>query len=101
MYRATTPTHQFTFPAEIVPLIEKVKVSYAQKDTVLFELDETALSWVDNKATVSLTQEQANLFNYKREGQVQIRVLTTGGQVYASEIFAFEVQMVLDDEVMS
>lgn len=101
MYRATTPTHEFTFPPEIVPNIEKVLLTYAQKNEILFELDESALSWEGNVATVNLTQEQANMFNYKKEGQVQIRVLTNSAQVFASEIFPFEVQMVLDDEVLS
>lgn len=101
MYRATTPTHRFTFPADVVSLVEKVKVTYGQKNEVLFELDENDLTWNGNVASVTLTQEQANRFSNKKVGQVQLRVLTTGEDVLASEIFEFDVEFVLDDEVMS
>lgn len=101
MYRATTPTHRFTFPADIVPLIDKVKITYAQKNEILFELDESVLVWDGNVASITLSQEQANLFNSKKVGQVQLRVLTVDGSVLATEIFDFEVGYVLDDEVMT
>lgn len=99
MRLGTTPKHTFTFPFE-TSFIKELKITYAQnKKTVLekylddCEVDETSVS-------VYLTQEETFLFVENVNVEVQARVLTTAGDVLASNIRIVTAERCLDREVL-
>lgn len=99
MRLGTTPKHTFTFPFE-TSLIKELKITYAQnKKTVLekylddCEVEETSVS-------VYLTQEETFLFSENVNVEVQARVLTTAGDVLASNIRIVTAERCLDREVL-
>lgn len=103
MYRATTPTHTFKLPIETNTCSE-ILVSYKQKDVVLEKhyQDGTlpdGMTLSGKNIVIILTQDETNQF---KEGtaQVQIRVLTNGGSVMASQVFKLFVFDVINEEVL-
>lgn len=100
MIRGTTPTHTFTLPFD-TSLIKRVKITYAQDDKKFFckETDDCVLS--GNIVTTKLTQEETFLLDCKKLVQIQIRVVTTAGEVLATDEMVVTVNKCLDDEVMS
>lgn len=99
MIRGTTPEHKFTIPFDTA-LVDKVKIIYAQDDVVVFE-KETADCVLDGMTvTTRLTQEDTLKLDHKKAVQIQLRILTTGGQALASIIEKVGVSQLLDDEVL-
>lgn len=98
MYRATTPKHTFKLPME-TSLIDSLIISYAQKGKVIIEKHLEDVDLEDNSITVTLTQEETNLFTKSCTAQVQLRI-KVGEYVHASDIMEIKVNDVLNDEVM-
>lgn len=98
MYRATTPKHTFKLPMD-TSLIDALIISYAQRGKVIFEKRIEDVDMEGDTITVTLTQEETNLFSKNNMAQVQLRV-KVGGYVHASEIMEIKVNNVLNDEVM-
>jgi len=94
--RATTPTHTFTLP-DNASAYQDIHITYAQRGDIVLEKDKEDLVINGNKVSFTFTQEEANGFN-PREAEVQVRVRTTGGNVFASQIIPFKVERVLCDE---
>lgn len=99
MIRGTTPTHNFRIPFESSTL-EEVRIIYSQNDEQIL-VKETADCEMDgNTISVTLTQEDTFKFDCKKCVQLQVRVLTNGGQALASQIKHIDVDKCLDDEVI-
>lgn len=103
MIRATTPTHRFIFDQN-PDLFEKILITYAQSGRIVLEKGKDDLTFEEQSeeqypAYVQLTQEETNLFRTSPV-TVQVRVLTTGGEVLASEKKTIKVEDVLNDEVL-
>ena len=99
MIRATTPTHTFTLPFGS----DKVKtaiITYEQHGETILEKKKGDISAKDNMLMVTLTQEETLLFDAKRSVTIQLRVLTTGGAVLASQSFTVPCGRVLNEEVL-
>ena len=112
LYRATTPRHTFVFDIDPEENFKTILVSYEQDEAILLEKDKSDMVFAteqDDKGnisytgTVTLTQEEANLFlaDPKKPVNLQVRVVTTGGAVLASDVYAMEVKRVLNDEVLT
>ena len=100
MIRGSTPTHEFTVPFE-TKSIEKLEISYAQNDIVLFTKHKEDCILDGYTVTLSLTQEETLLFDAeKRYVQIQMRVKTGGEEVSISEIITVEIKKALFDEVI-
>ena len=101
MIRATTPRHVFVFE-DINPEenFSSILVTYAQND--LEFSTETCGKKQVYIASYRLTQEETKLFSSKPRNvvEVQVRALTNGGDVYASDKRSITVQDVLNDEVL-
>lgn len=99
MYRGSTPTHEFILPAHVMELAEEVRICYEQKgeEILLKTLEDCERD--GNILRITLTQEEANLFE-RGTAQVQLRVKTTEGKVIPSDMANVAVRDVLDDEVM-
>lgn len=108
MIRGTTPTHTFNvYYSEgknktpfNVALIGKVKIIYAQADKVILTKHTEDCNMKDGTISVTLTQEETFLFDSKKPVQIQVRVLTTGGQVVATNIKEQDVGKCLEEEVL-
>ena len=99
MIRGTTPTHTFAIPFD-VSAIQTVKIIYAQDDEIVCEklTEDCVLDGTTIQTT--LTQEDTLKFDHKKAVQIQIRVLTAGGQALASVIEKVGLSQLLDNEVL-
>ena len=112
LYRATTPTHTFVFDDNPETAFKTILVSYEQNGAIILEKGKEDMVFgaeTDEKggpvytASVTLSQREVNLFtaNKKQPVYLQIRALTNDGDAKISEIFQFEVQRALNDEVLT
>ena len=99
MIQGTTPTHQFTIPMD-ASSVDKVRVTYAQKDEVLLVKENEDCRIDGNVIELKLSQEETLLFDEFSSVQIQVRVLTTGGDALASDLIRVPCGAVLDKEVL-
>jgi hypothetical protein len=101
MIRGTTPTHTFTVDIDPDAIkIKEVKVLYAQADElILCKRTEDCLI-NGNAIQTTLTQEDTFKFDCKKTVQIQIRALTTDGQLLSTDIMTTTVSKCLDNEVL-
>lgn len=99
MRRGTTPEYTFDIGLD-TSFLKVVRVLYSQNDNVVFvktiedcTLDGTTIS-------VRLTQEDTFSLDSDLPVQIQIRVLTKGGQAHQTDVHTEDVAVCLDDEVM-
>ena len=101
MRQGTTPTHIFTLPIDMSKVSE-VKVTYTQRNRIVLEkrTDQVVIDGADIR--VKLSQEETFMFDASPSAsvQIQIRVLTTGGDALASDIMTVSALKCLDSEVM-
>ena len=100
MRRATTHTHTFCFPTEYEGLNSKVLLTYSQNGEIILEKNLGDGFLENNVFTVTLTQEETNLFTAYKEVDIQLRALTTNGTAVASDVYHIPCEVVLNDEVM-
>lgn len=99
MIRGTTPLHTFrlTFDAEF---ISKVRILYAQNDTVVLAKETKDCNLEGSAIKVKLTQEDTLAFDSQYPVEIQVRVLLTGGDALASKPKKVTVERCLDNEVL-
>jgi hypothetical protein len=100
MIRGTTPTHIFTLPFD-VSLIADLRIIYAQDAAEILAKTKDDCGLDGNEVSVTLTQEDTFKFDCKRQVvQIQVRVLTSGGDALASEVIIVPVEQCLNSEVL-
>lgn len=99
MIQGTTPTHIFEIPFG-VELIAKAKITYAQQGEVVLEKETEDLNLDDNIITVMLSQEETFRFSAGSKVNIQIRILTKGGEALASVPQSISAIECLDGEVL-
>lgn len=99
MIKGTTPTYTFTLPFD-TSIVNKVKITYAQDDVTTLEKYTTDCTLNDETISVTLTQEDTFLFDCKKPLEIQIRILTSGGDVIASVPQTIGISKCLDNEVL-
>ena len=99
MIRGTTPTHEFTLPFT-VDLISEVEITYKQSNTCLLVKHSKDCTLEDNKISVRLSQKETFKFAKGGTVSVQVRVLTTGGDVLASDIHRVNCDDCLSEGVL-
>lgn len=100
MIRGTTPTHIYTLPF-LTENIKEIRIIYAQDDSVLLVKTAADCTLENDTATVKLAQEETLLFECKKPVQIQVRVLTVGGDALASNIEHVSAGKCLESEVMA
>lgn len=100
MFRATTPTHTFALPFNTGQL-QEIRITYQQNGETVLQKTEADCTLTENEIKVVLTQQETLLFAPDQRVHIQLRVLTTTGQVMASEIEKVSVKACLDEEVLS
>lgn len=99
MRLGTTPKHTFTFPFE-TDLIQELKITYSQNKKIILEKYFSDCEIDKNSVSYNLTQEETFLFEYGVNVECQVRVLTTAGDVLASNIHIITAERCLDREVL-
>lgn len=99
MIRGTTPVHRYKLPLDRL-MIKELRVIYAQNSEPVLVKTLEAFAISDDWASVKLTQEESLLFDSGQLAEVQMRILTTGGEALASKIKRVSVGRLLEDEVM-
>lgn len=99
MKRGTTPTHTFTLPFE-TDMIQKLHILYAQDEQVKIRKTEADCTKEGNAISLTLTQEDTLLLECKKTVEIQVRVLTLGGEALNSDIIRVPVERCLESEVL-
>lgn len=99
MYRATTPTHTFEIPFD-AEIIKDFIITYCQSEKIILEKRLSDCKIDGNIISVKLTQKETNLFDKSINVEMQMRVLTKGGDALASQIISKPCWRVLNDEVL-
>ena len=99
MIQGTTPTHRFNIPLD-ASIIQRVKVTYAQSGKVLLVKEDAECRVEGGVIELKLTQEETLLFDEFSSVQIQVRVLTTGGDALASDVIRVPCGAILDKEVL-
>lgn len=100
MMRGTTPVHTFTLPIS-TEMVSNVRIIYAQSGEQVLVKEGKDCTLSGNEVTVRLTQAETFLFDCKKRVEIQLRVLTAGGDVLNSEIMEVIVARCLDNEVIA
>lgn len=98
MYRFTTPTHTFRFSTEVNEARE-ILITYAQNGKIVLEKhkDELTISDDGKMASFMLSEEESAKFSAFRPVSVQVRILTSGGESFASAVQEVSVMPVLHE----
>lgn len=100
MIRATTPRHVFIFPDDIDPsACTSILITYHQGNKKIFEITTDQLTIDGQEVSYHLSQEETKLFG-QLAAKVQVRILMSG-EALASNIISFNVDPVLNDEVLT
>lgn len=99
MIQGTTPTHRFNIPLD-ASVIQRVRITYAQQGKVLLVKEDADCRLDGSTIELKLTQEETLLFDEFSSVQIQVRVLTTGGDALASELIRVPCGAILDKEVL-
>ena len=99
MIQGTTPTHTFKMPLDISN-ISKLRVSYAQNGQVVITKELSDFTVESDTITTKLTQEDTLKFRGGVDVQIQIRVLTSGGDSIASNVMRVSCGTILDRTVL-
>lgn len=99
MIKGTTPTHTFALPFG-TEAIKTIEISYAQNDAVVLTKTNDDCTFNGNDVSVKLTQEDTLSFIEGACVEVQVRVLTLGNEVLASNIMRVHCDECLSDGVL-
>lgn len=99
MIRGTTPTHKFILPFG-TEMIKSIEICYAQNNVAVLTKEKDGCSLEDNTVNVKLTQEETLKFAEGVCAEVQVRVLTMGGDALASPIMRVHCGKLLSDGVL-
>lgn len=95
----TTPTHTFTLPFE-KEMLADLRITYIQNKKKIFtkEMEDVEISGSD--ISLTLTQEETLLFEAGKNVSIQLKIKTTEGLVFNSDIIEMRVDCSLDNEVI-
>ena len=99
MIRGTTPTHTFLLPFDTAE-IRSLRIAYAQRGEVILQKSEADCTCEGDTLRVQLTQEDTLRFAAGDRMQMQLRVRTANGDVFASRLLCAEVEDCLCEEVL-
>lgn len=97
----TTPTHDFELPYP-VELIKDIRIIYGQNEKAIITKTLKDCTFAENSCSVQLSQEDTFAFTPNKKLFVEIRILTTDGQVSGTEEpVLLKVLGSMDTEVMA
>jgi hypothetical protein len=100
MIQGTTPTHSFSLPVD-AETIKEIRIVYAQKERPVLVKTTQDCTLTEKTAALRLSQQETFRFDPSYEVEIQVRLLTWGGDALASEIIRTTVGYCLGNEVMA
>lgn len=102
MRKGTTPTFEFELPSDFdVSIISNAKIVFLFKNDVKLEKYLCDCEQDGRILRFTLSQEETFLFECNSTVKIQMRIVTTGGEALASDIFDVFASRCLDDEVLT
>lgn len=95
----TTPTHTFELPFNVA-VIDAVEITYCQNKKIVLQKNEDDCTMGENIVAVTLSQQDTFKFTPDVNVEIQIRIVGTDGNVYASDIMCVSCGRCLSDEVI-
>lgn len=99
MKRGTTPTHEFVLPFS-VDNIDDVEITYCQNGKEILKKYADQCTMDGKTISLKLSQDETFAFDENVNVEIQLRVLTKGEDVLASDIFTVSCKRCLSDEVL-
>lgn len=103
MYRGTTPVHTYTVPYK-ADSIQRVYITYSQNGEPVVEktIDDVTISPIDDTScNVVAHLRQGDTLKFSvGEATVQLRILDTNGEAYASAEMRMRIDDILKDGVI-
>ena len=99
MRRGTTPTHTFTLGFS-VELIAALRITYTQNGRTIMTKTEQDVDASNQEISVRLTQEETLMFSDKSNVEIQLKILSTSGDVLASPVYTVHPLRIIDEEVL-
>lgn len=99
MRRGTTPTHTFSLPFSVT-MISALRITYAQNGRTIMTKTEQDVDASDQEISVRLTQEETLMFSDKSDVEIQLKILSTAGDVLASPVYTVHPLRIIDEEVL-
>ena len=100
MIRGTTPTHIFKLPIDTGG-IKQLRITYSQFGKPVLEATEADVTMDGSEIRYRLTQQDTLKFDTKTYAELQLKVLTSDGNVLASRIMKIPVEQILNTEVLA
>lgn len=100
MIRGTTPTHTFYLPFD-TQQVRALCIAYAQRGEILLKKSAADCTLDGDSVRVRLSQEETLRFTAGDRVQLQLRVLTENGDVFASRVLGACVEDAICEEVLS
>ena len=100
MRQGTTPTHTFKLDPAMVPLIDKVRITYAQFGEKILQRDTSSCKIEDGQIVVKLTQEETLQFIDGHPVHIQGHIVTLAGDSFVSNIIEVPCEVALDGEAL-
>ena len=97
--RGTTPTHTFTLPVD-ESNVKRIRVIYSQGGEAVIKVDDGRVSVSGTTASVTLTQQETLSFQASKAVDIQLRVVTKGGDSLVSDPVRTFVGVCNDNEVL-
>ena len=97
--KGTTPTLTFKLKGALPSDFADFVITIRQRGNVVVQKKKADCTCYEDTVQAQLTQEETRSF---RNGiaVVQIRGITPGGSVHASDVLEFDAEAVLDDEIL-
>lgn len=100
MRRGTAPIHTFRLPVDAAQ-VAKLRVNYAQRGQLVLVKTEADATMQDRVLQIQLTQKDTLSFRCNVDVEIQLDILTTGGDPLRSKIKRLDVERCLNDEVLA
>ena len=99
--QGTTPTHTFNLPFD-TNIIKTVRIIYSQCGEKLFsrENKDDNVTLEGTQVRTTLTQQETLSMDPEKVVEIQLRIVTLGGEVANSRVIRVSAERCLEDEVI-
>ncbi len=91
MRRGSTPTFIFSLPLD-TSCLKEIEIFFLQKGQLILTVDRQALSMDGKEVSFMMSEQESMAFASSLPAEIQIRLVTTDGTVWISEIRSFSVR---------
>ena len=99
MIIGTTPTHHFDLPFD-ASMVSAARVIYKQNGTEILRKETDDFKKEGNRISVTLSQEETFLFDWRCSVKCQLRVRDVSGKVMNTKTLIISTEECLDCEVL-